>query len=126
MNLTQTGKRPRILFVEDNDELGDLVTDALSVQYDVVHLHDAEGVSEILKTQSIDILITDLSLPGRSGFDVLSDIRKTNARLKIIVTSGHVTSAAKRRAQDLSVHAYMEKPFPMGELMAEIKAAVGG
>lgn len=120
-----TGKKLRILLVEDNDELGDLVVDGLSTQFEVVWVRDADRVTELLKEKPVDVLITDLSLPGRSGFDLLAEVRKTDTKLKIIVTSGHLTSMAKRRAHDLKVHAYMEKPFKMEDLITEIQAAIG-
>jgi two-component system, OmpR family, KDP operon response regulator KdpE len=70
-----------------------------------------------------DIVILDLGLPDRSGFDVITEIRK-HSPVPIIVLSARSDERSKVQALDLGADDYIGKPFGMAELMARIRAAL--
>src|SRR5207248_10333508 len=70
-----------------------------------------------------DLIILDLGLPDRSGFDVITEIRK-HSPVPIIVLSARSDERSKVEALDLGADDYIGKPFGMAELMARLRAAL--
>jgi two-component system, OmpR family, KDP operon response regulator KdpE len=86
----------------------------------------AETAGEALKAfgaEKPDVVILDLGLPDRSGFEVIGDIRKQSA-VPIIVLSARDDERSKVRALDLGADDYIGKPFGIAELTARIRAAL--
>ena len=86
----------------------------------------AETADEALSTLAIekpDVVILDLGLPDRSGFEVIPEIRK-HSRVPIIVLSARDDERSKVQALDLGADDYIGKPFGMAELTARIRAAL--
>ncbi|MEQ9422840.1 MAG: response regulator transcription factor [Cyclobacteriaceae bacterium] len=82
--------RKKILLVDDHQILLDGIKSLLEDHpyYDAVaDADDAESALRMLKLHPFDILITDLNLPGKSGLDLVSEVRKSNADIKIIALS---------------------------------------
>lgn len=76
-----------------------------------------------LAAEKPDVVILDLGLPDRRGFDVIAEIRKDSA-VPIIVLSARGDERSKVQALDLGADDYIGKPFGMAELMARIRAAL--
>ena len=86
----------------------------------------AEDAAEALRELAIgkpDVVILDLGLPDRSGFEVIGEIRQRSA-VPIIVLSARSDERSKVQALDLGADDYIGKPFGMAELMARIRAAL--
>ena len=86
----------------------------------------AESAGEALRAfaaEKPDVVILDLGLPDRSGFEVIGEIRKHSA-VPIIVLSARNDERSKVQALDLGADDYIGKPFGMAELMARIRAAL--
>lgn len=86
----------------------------------------AENAGEALTAfaaEKPDVVILDLGLPDRSGFEVISEIRK-HSPVPIIVLSARDDERSKVQALDLGADDYIGKPFGMAELMARIRAAL--
>jgi two-component system, OmpR family, KDP operon response regulator KdpE len=89
----------------------------------VVTAENAAGGLAALAREKPDVVILDLGLPDRSGFDVISEIRK-NSAIPIIVLSARSDERSKVEALDLGADDYIGKPFGIAELMARIRAAL--
>ena len=88
----------------------------------VVTADDAAGALAALASEKPDVVILDLGLPDRSGFEVITEIRK-HSPVPIIVLSARSDERSKVEALDLGADDYIGKPFGMAELMARLRAA---
>lgn len=100
-----------------------LRTSLAAVGHRVVTAENAAGAMTVLAAEKPDVVILDLGLPDRSGFDVIIEIRKQSP-VPIIILSARGDERSKVQALDLGADDYIGKPFGMAELMARIRAAL--
>ena len=113
-----------VLVVDDEPPILRFLRTSLGAAgYRVVTAEDAAAALTIVKTEKPDVVVLDLGLPDRSGFEVIADIRK-HSPVPIIVLSARADERAKVEALDLGADDYVAKPFGMAELMARIRAAL--
>lgn len=112
----------RILLVEDDQSL------ATGLEYNLIRAGyeveiAADGVTAIARAVAAppDLMILDLMLPRKSGFDVLEELAERTARIPIVILSAKDEEVDKIRGFDLGAVDYVTKPFSLGELMARIK-----
>ena len=89
----------------------------------VVTADDAAGALAMMAAEKPDLVILDLGLPDRSGFEVIAEIRK-HSPVPIIVLSARSDERAKVEALDLGADDYISKPFGIAELTARLRAAL--
>src|SRR5437667_12853423 len=115
----------RILVIDDQEPIRRVVRRALEQDgHEVLDASDGEIGMEILESQSFDIVITDIFMPGQDGIVTLRQIRKRFPAAKVIVISGGDSSGLL----DLRQHAELrraikslQKPFKARELTAVIR-----
>src|ERR1044071_8790373 len=113
-----------VLVVDDEPPiLRFLRTSLAAAGYRVVTAGDAAAALASVKTEKPDVVVLDLGLPDRSGFEVIAELRKSSP-VPIIVLSARAEERAKVEALDLGADDYIAKPFGMAELMARIRAAL--
>jgi DNA-binding response OmpR family regulator len=109
-----------ILICEDDQALRTLIRAVLGDEYRFVEAHDGEEALELALRLRPDLIILDLMLPGKSGFDVLSHLRQNLpvAETPVIVMSawGHADQAALNAGADR----FMPKPFEADDLTAVV------
>ncbi len=124
-----------ILLVEDDDVLGDLITRNLQARgHDVQMIGDAESALALLRSREFDLVLLDINLPDRTGWDILREAQQEGT-LQPLDFKGHeqvlpvvVLSAVRvspRRLAEFHPLAYLPKPFPMEALLrlaAEVAA----
>ena len=82
-------KMPSLLFTDDNSELVEIHSTYLQEQgYHVETACDGEVALEVLKKTPIDLLVTDVVMPGREGLETISTVREIYPNLRIIAISG--------------------------------------
>ena len=94
-----------------------------AVGYRVITAEDASAALAVVQGEKPDVVVLDLGLPDRNGFEVITDIRE-HSQVPIIVLSARADERAKVEALDLGADDYVEKPFGIAELMARIRAAL--
>lgn len=113
-----------VLVIDDEPPiLRFLRTSLAAVGYRVVLVEDAAAALAAVAAEKPDVVILDLGLPDRSGFEVITEIRKRSP-IPIIVLSARNDERSKVQALDLGADDYIGKPFGMAELMARIRAAL--
>ena len=112
----------RILVVEDHKDIAMLVEKRLSKTFAVELAFNGEDASDLLNDKEFDLVILDLSLPKKSGFDVLKDLRKKSSFPPVLILSGLNAVDDKVKGLKLGADDYLAKPFDMKELMARIEA----
>jgi two-component system alkaline phosphatase synthesis response regulator PhoP len=118
--------RKRILLVEDEPGLVLTLTDRLrSEGYDVEAARDADEALRKASESPIDLVLLDVMLPGRSGFDVCRELRNKNtgnSQVPILFLTARGEVADKVVGLKLGGDDYLTKPFDMMELTARIEA----
>jgi two-component system, OmpR family, KDP operon response regulator KdpE len=117
-------RQATVLVVDDEPPIRRFLHTALAAAgYRVVEAGTATQASCSLADRQPDLLILDLGLPDRSGFELITEIRKTSA-VPILVLSARHDERSKVEALDLGADDYLAKPFGMAELMARLRAAL--
>lgn len=112
----------RILVVEDDAALARGLVDNLAFDgHEVHHAPSAEDALVRLKRSPPDLMLLDLMLPKKSGFDVLRELAAFDPRPRAIVVSARDADADIVRALDLGAHDYVRKPFALTELLARVR-----
>jgi two-component system KDP operon response regulator KdpE len=114
----------RVLVVDDEAPIRRALQIGLGAQgYEVLIAADARTALDACREDAPDVVLLDLGLPDRSGFDVLRELRGWS-EIPVIVVSARHGSTDKVDALDLGADDYVTKPFGMEELMARLRAAV--
>ncbi len=115
--------RRTILVVEDNASIRRGVVDALLFAgYEVVESSDGASASRILKSDALDLVLLDVLLPGKDGFQILEELRMARPRLPVIMLTARGTEEDKVRGLQLGADDYVVKPFSVKELLARVEA----
>ncbi|BFI95865.1 MAG: response regulator [Rhodanobacter sp.] len=112
-----------IMLVEDDAEIGEAIRHALVQQScAVTWLRNGREAMLGLDDQSADLVLLDLGLPDRDGFDVLAEARRKGIRTPILVMTARDGLEARVRGLDLGADDYLVKPFHLDELSARIRS----
>ncbi|MCU0533358.1 MAG: response regulator transcription factor [Hydrococcus sp. Prado102] len=113
----------RILVVEDDVRLAEMLTEALTdFQYVVDLAQDGETAWNWVKGQEYDLIVLDLTLPKLDGVSFCQRLRKQNIALPVLMLTARDTIADKITGLDAGADDYVVKPFDLQELMARIRA----
>ncbi len=118
-DLTGSG---RVLLVEDEDVVRSFAVRALERQgYEVLEAEDGIAALEILdKSGPVDIVVSDVVMPGMDGPTMLKELRKKDPNIKIIFVSGYPNEAFQKALGEESF-AFLPKPFSLPQLAAKVK-----
>jgi two-component system alkaline phosphatase synthesis response regulator PhoP len=115
----------RILVVEDEPDIALLLRDDLAAEgHEVEVLTDGDAALERGKEPGLDLIVLDVMLPRRDGFDVCRDLRRARVRTPIIILTAKTHEAEKILGLELGADDYVTKPFSSRELHARIKAVL--
>jgi CheY-like chemotaxis protein len=119
----------QILVVDDHFEMLEFLRSMLelsSQDYRVLGVPSAEeGFLELRRTP-FDLLITDLRLPGMSGFDLVRKVKSASPDMPIIMITGYSSEQGKKEAAELGVFRYFQKPLDTETLLATVYNALYG
>jgi two-component system response regulator QseB len=114
----------RILLVEDDDLLAAGIRDALErARYAVEWVADGPHALAALQTNTFDLVILDLGLPGLDGIEVLKRVRAggAGAATPVLILSARDTAPARVLGLDAGADDYLVKPFDVDELLARVR-----
>ena len=118
-------QRARILIVEDDPAIREGLELNLGLEgHHCVTAADGERAVAILEHEPFDLVLLDVMLPGRNGFEVLRSIRALHAELPVLFLTARAEEADKILGLELGADDYIVKPFGLGELRARIRAAL--
>jgi DNA-binding response OmpR family regulator len=113
----------RMLLVEDEKKLSDLIARALKAErYAVDVANDGSTGWEMADSYDYDLVILDLMLPGLSGTEILRRIRAKNDQVPILVLTARDATEEKVRNFEAGADDYLTKPFAFAELIMRVKA----
>ena len=113
----------RVLLVEDDALLGAAIQAGLEQSdYTVDWLRDGAQAASALRTAEPDLLILDIGLPGRSGLEILAELRARGSNLPVLLLTARDTVSDRIAGLDSGADDYLVKPFDLGELTARLRA----
>jgi DNA-binding response OmpR family regulator len=117
----------RVLLVEDETAVGDLLAEFLSLEgYDVDRAGDGREALELLKQRSYALIVSDVRMPDLDGQALYAELRTLDPALgrRVVFVTGDVTSAQTRRFLDETGLPFLEKPFGMREFQAVVRSVL--
>jgi DNA-binding response OmpR family regulator len=112
-----------ILLVEDERKLADAVAEGLEGEgYAVTLSPSGEDALSSIRRLHFDLVLLDLMLPARSGFEVLGDMRKTGLHTPVLILTSRDSIEDRVYGLDAGADDYLVKPFAFAELLARIRA----
>lgn len=113
----------KILIIEDEEDLANAIARGLKKNnYAVDIANDGQEGLDLKFINEYDLIILDLNLPSKDGFEILSEIRKTDEECKILILSAKAEYHQRIKGLDMGANDYLTKPFDFGELAARIRA----
>lgn len=128
MKKKRNEKSRLILVIDDEDDVRNIFRMLLESEgFRVREACDGEEGIHLFKKDPADIVITDIIMPRKNGFEVIEELRRLNPEVKIIVISGsHVCdSGLVRNGKPLEVDAALHKPIEIYDLLSEVKRILG-
>lgn len=114
----------RILIIEDDLNIAELERDYLKLNgYEADIEPDGDKASKLAAGGGYSLIIVDLMLPGKSGFEIIKEVRRRD-EVPIIVVSARTDDIDKIRGLDFGADDYMTKPFSPAELAARVKSHI--
>jgi DNA-binding response OmpR family regulator len=115
----------RILVVEDEQKVADALREGLEDErYDVVVERTGEGAFFRVNTETFDVVLLDLTLPGRDGLEILRAIRRRRMETPVLVLTARDSLEDRVTGLDAGADDYLVKPFAFAELLARVRALV--
>jgi len=123
--LKGTRRMTRILVVEDEPRLALGLEDDLKLEgYEVEVARDGETASRRAREQPFDLIILDVMLPRKDGFEVCRELRRAGLRTPVILLTAKTQESDKILGLELGADDYVTKPFSPRELRARVKAVL--
>lgn len=113
-----------ILIVDDDPVMRQFVEEALSTAYSITSVKNGREALNLLATQNVDLVITDLIMPEMDGIELLIALRKTRPDLKLIAISGGgilINFDSLKAAKKLGACGVLRKPFELSELRTAVQ-----
>ena len=114
---------PRILIVEDEPGIAMALEDDLTTEgYGVEVAGDGPTGSKLAREKAFDLILLDVMLPGKDGFEVCRELRRAGLKTPILMLTARTQEAEKVMGLELGADDYVTKPFGVRELRARIAA----
>jgi len=114
----------RLLYVEDDIQLGQATTAGLKEEFAVDWFTNVDDAEEALRQVSYDMLVLDINLPGRSGLEFLREQRAKGMTLPVLLLTARDTVPQRVQGLDAGADDYLVKPYDFEELLARSRALV--
>lgn len=111
-----------ILIAEDNDNIRLLISERLKPFYTILLASDGIEALEVLESKHVDLLLTDVMMPGMDGFELIKEIRQNGFKLPALILTAKQSFNDKRIGFSIGTDDYMTKPVNYEELHWRIDA----
>jgi DNA-binding response OmpR family regulator len=118
----------RVLLIEDEPNIIEAIRFILSRDGWVVDVHsDGATAMEAIERRAPDLIILDVMLPNRSGFDILSDLRARpeTETLPVLMLTARGQKKDREKAERIGASRFMTKPFSNAEVLSSVRELVG-
>lgn len=116
--------KPRILIVDDEERFRNTMCKLLTVEgYEASTAGSGPDALEELRGTAYDLVILDIRMPEMNGVQVLSEIKKIDASLEVIIMTGYASVDTAKEIMKLGAYDYLLKPYAIDELLEKIDTA---
>lgn len=113
----------RILVIEDEQKLAKALQEGMQAEgYEVTVAETGEAGFYSVQTESFELVVLDVMLPGRSGFEILKTMRQLGFSTPVLMLTARDAVEDRVRGLDSGADDYMVKPFAFPELLARVRA----
>ncbi len=113
----------RLLLIEDDALIGEMIRLNLQQEgYEVTWIRDGLEATEVVGRGEFDLMLLDVMLPGRLGYDIARDAREAGLTQPILMLTARSDTPSKVTGLDAGADDYLTKPFHMPELLARVRA----
>ena len=111
----------KILLMEDDPVLGDIIHDYLIQFYEADRAFDSQEAQEFIDEENYDLFIFDINVPGKSGVELIEELRSFNNTTPAIIITAYEDVDHMKNSFDAGAHDYIKKPFDLEELKLRIE-----
>jgi len=115
---------PRILIVDDEPEITAILSDLFFGMYDCTTAGSAEQALALLANNQYELVVSDITMPGMSGLDMIPHVRSNSPNTVVVMISGMQTVESAIDALRLGAFDYVMKPFDLRQVEAVVKRAL--
>jgi len=115
---------PRILIVDDELEITEILADLLSTDYDCQKAGSAEQAIARLQDSEFQLVISDITMPGMTGLEMIPHIKELSPNTVVVMISGMQTVESAIGALRVGAFDYLMKPFDLRQVEAVVKRAL--
>jgi putative nucleotidyltransferase with HDIG domain len=119
-----TTMSPRILIVDDEIEITEILADLLSEEYECLKAGSAEDALAHLRQGQFQLVISDITMPGMSGLEMIPHVKEIAPETVVVMISGMQTVESAIGALRLGAFDYLMKPFDLRQVEAVVKRAL--
>ena len=119
-----TTASPRILIVDDEVEITEILADLLSEDYECLKAASAEQALTLLRQHQFQLVISDITMPGMSGLEMIPHVKELSPETVVVMISGMQTVESAIGALRLGAFDYLMKPFDLRQVEAVVKRAL--
>ncbi len=116
--------RSRILIVDDEAEITAILSDLFEGKYDCTTAGSAEQALKLLAGENYDLVVSDITMPGMSGLDMIPHVQSSWPNSVVVMISGMQTVESAIDALRLGAFDYVMKPFDLRQVEAVVKRAL--
>ena len=119
----------RVLIIDDHAIVRRGLAEVFADEFSELIIGQADNsrvALELITTQEWDIILLDINIPGRSGLDVLSEIKRLRPQTPVLVISAYPEEEFAIRALKLGASGYLSKSSASGEIVVAAKKAIAG
>jgi CheY-like chemotaxis protein len=120
---------PKVLVCDNEEALRALVRGALELgEYEIVEAHDGNESVELARSFDPDLIVLDMMMPGRTGLEVLAELRTEDrfAATPVIMLTARAQAEDRRAAVEAGVSRFLPKPFSPLELASVVEELLDG
>ncbi len=123
--MTEGADRARVLVVDDDHFIRELVHDVLGSRAEVTGCADADAALAALRREPVDLILSDLNMPGRSGLELLQSVLRDHAGTDFVLVTANASVASAIEALRMGATDYLEKPVRPEDLILALERALG-
>ncbi len=120
----ESGIRARVLVVDDEPEIREILCDLLGLDYECASVSSAEEALEHLRAEKRDLVISDITMGGMSGLEMIPHVAALAPETVVVMISGMQTIESAIEALRLGAFDYIMKPFDLRQVEAAVRRAL--
>lgn len=114
----------RILVVDDEDDFRETIVKRLKGRnLDTTGVASGEEALKIMESESFDVVVLDVRMPGMDGIEALKEMKKKKPLTEVIMLTGHASVESGIQGMQLGAFDYVMKPVPLDELLDKMRQA---